>query len=361
MCGQRMINLFLSRCKESDNNSVEIGVKQILNKTTLDVIGLIAFGHDFKESCSFDTDTFGSHLRSWLDEGVELSPFSVLPFQLIFKRFMVKLTKYMPKYIRENVSFLMLANMTNQIHDLVEGIVQSKIENKRTGGHDEMNNSKTLLDFILDAGDSVEIYNKEIHDLLMTFLIAGHETSTLGVTWTLYLLVKHPKCQKKCREEISKFFAEHKNGIDWDDLKQLTYLNAVVYESLRLFSPVPWLHRVSIDEDEIAGYKIPADTDILLIFCEMHRNPEYWTNPEEFLPERFLEPTDNIPWDAFMPFGDGVHKCIGYQLALTEITYFMAILLKNFDFSIDDSVKYLDYVILTCQPKPPLKLFVKVL
>lgn len=361
MCGERLVKLCAIRCNESEDKIADVEVKEILNKTTLDVIGLMAFGHDFKESCTFDTNTFGHDLREWLDQGMELSIASALPFVLPIKRLIINFSRYLPNFLSNTYGFR-LAYTTNKIHDLVEEIVQSKIEERRSDkGIVKETNNKTLLDFILDASDTVEIYKKEIHDILMTFLIAGHETATLTVTWTLYFLTQYPTYQEKCRREVNTFFENHTSAVDWDDLKQLSFLNAVIHESLRLFPPVPWLQRVNINADEIAGYYIPPNSDILLLIIEMHRNPKHWPDPEKFIPERFLEPAETIPWHAFMPFGDGVHKCIGYQLAITEALYFTAILLKNFQFLIDERVEYHDYAVITIQPKPALKLHVKLL
>lgn len=359
MCGERMVKLFQLKCNEKTANNegeTEVDVKEMMNKTTLDVIGLIAFGHDFEESCGFKTGTFGCAMRNWMHMKVSL--FCIFPFQLPVKLlFYNQIMRYVPQNILKDY------HTTYKIHDLVDNIIEEKIKQK-TSNKDkksvETNSSKTLLDFILDSNESFGADYKKIHDLLMTFLIAGHETSTLAITWALYLLTKNPEYQTKCREEVNTFFEKRDSpAVEWDDVKKLTFLNAAIHESLRLYSPVPWLNRLSINPDEIAGCPIPANCDILLIMAEMHRNPDYWVNPHEFRPERFLEPHETIPWDAFMPFGDGTHKCIGYQLAMVEIVYFTALLLKSFEFSIDPKVDYCDFTIITMQPSPPLKLFVK--
>lgn len=369
-CGDRMVKLFMTCCENNTNcfpdggKTTEIMVKEILNKTTLDVIGLIAFGHDFKEACTFDTNTFGSHLREWLDVGQELSLTSIFPNQKLIKRCCINVTKFLPNFIQES-SIFKLAHITNVVHKLVNGIVQSKIEEKRdklkNGSIEENTNSKTLLDFILDASDSSKVCHKEVHDILMTFLLAGHETSTLAITWTLYLLSKYPAYQDQCRKEVKQFFDNHEGNVGWDDVHKLSFLNAVVHESLRLYPPIPWLQKYSNGPDKIDEYEIPPNCDIILLICEMQRNSDHWANPDDFIPERFLEPHDTIPWEAYMPFGDGIHKCIGYQLALVEINYFIAVLLKNFEFSVNSSIQYKEYVALTMRPKPALKLFVKVL
>lgn len=354
-CGDRMVKLISTKCNQSNQKFTEIDVKEIVNKTTVDVIGIIAFGHDFQDSCNSDVGTFGSQLREWLDGNNFVSLSSILPFQKSLQLSLLKFSRYAPKMLQTTV--LKPYCMTDRVHTLVENIIQKKIEEWKNG---MLHNKQSLLDFILHGSDSLDICPKEIHDLLMTFLLAGHETSSLAITWTLYLLAKHPQVQDKCRQEVISFFRDHPNGVDWDDVKKLLFLNAVVHESLRLYPPIPWLNRLSLNADEIAGYYVPPNTDHVLLICEMHRNPKYWSNPDNFVPDRFLEPHDSIPWDAFMPFGDGVHKCIGYQLALTEINYFMAVLLKNFEFSIDPEVSYREFVIITMQPKPALKLLTKI-
>lgn len=356
MCGERLVKLFQTVIRESNKNEkenyTEIFTNDLLNKTTLDIIVLIAFNYDLKESCGFEKKTFGHELREWLQ--FRIKPSIILPWQKRMNFAIMKLTRYLPSWMFGNF------HTGNKVHDLIDNFIETKIAERRSTSNET--NSRSLFEFILDGSESANLNRTELHDMIMTFVVAGHETSSVTLTWTLYLLAKHPEHQVKCREEALKMFQEKQNQtIEWDNVKKLTYLNACIHESLRLYPPVPYLNRATLNEDEISGYKIPANQDVLLLITDMQRNPEYWPNPEDFLPERFLESTENLQMDAYMPFGDGAHKCIGYQLALIEVTYLMAIILKNFEFSLDPNIHYREFSMVTMRPKPDLKLRMKMI
>jgi cytochrome P450 len=109
----------------------------------------------------------------------------------------------------------------------------------------------------------------------------------------------------------------------------------VVHESLRLYPPTWSLLRDVQEADEIGGYEIPADTIILLNIYEAHRMPEFWPEPEQFNPHRFLpEPVKERPRHAYLPFGFGPRQCIGRDLALTIIRLSLAMILQSYDISL---------------------------
>ena len=121
------------------------------------------------------------------------------------------------------------------------------------------------------------------------FLFAGHETSSVSLTWTLYFLAQYPDVQEKLRREVKESL--NKQEGTWETYESMKYLTAVINESMRLRPPASTLRRKVVKDDNILGYDIPAESWIILSPYVLHRKPEYWSDPETFNPDRFLEPS----------------------------------------------------------------------
>jgi cytochrome P450 family 135 len=147
--------------------------------------------------------------------------------------------------------------------------------------------------------------DQELRDDLVTLLLAGHETSAIALAWAFELLLRHPAVRERLEAELARG--------DED------YLNAVTKESLRLHPPASYVNRVVWGEPhELGGYLIPVGTEIRASVASIHRRTDYYPEPRAFRPERFLgpDPPDARTW---LPFGGGVHRCIGASLAAFEM------------------------------------------
>ena len=168
----------------------------------------------------------------------------------------------------------------------------------------------------------------------MIFLImAAHDTSTGTVAQMVYHLAKHPKWQERCREES---VALGKDTIEYADVAELPSLDLVMKESLRLTSPVPVLARESLRDTELLGHFVPANTKVVVTPQINHQLPTVFKDPERFDPERFAEGRreDQAHRFAFMPFGGGVHKCIGLYFGGMEITAVLHRMLLEYDWTV---------------------------
>jgi len=164
--------------------------------------------------------------------------------------------------------------------------------------------------------------------------MAGHETTSTAIAWTLYELSKHPEMQKKIQEEID-FVLGDQEIKSFDQVEQLKYLNMVIKESLRLYPPVPKVVRRVVNEDIIQNYKIPKNITAIISIYSIHHNIKYWSDPETFNPERFTdENSKNRHPYAWIPFIAGERNCIGWKFALLEVKIILAMLFKNFEFSL---------------------------
>lgn len=198
--------------------------------------------------------------------------------------------------------------------DTLEGIVYELIEARRgdTGAYED------LLSMLMTAEDDEtgeEMSDEQIRDEIMTFLLAGHETTAASLTWTWYLLDQY--------SEIHRRLHEHVSGVDLSDpaaaLSELTYAKQCVQEAMRIYPPVPVFSREAIETDEIDGHTIPAGADVLMSQYVVHRDPDVWDDPLAYRPERF-EPGagDDRPTYSYFPFGGGPRMCIGRQFSLME-------------------------------------------
>lgn len=169
-----------------------------------------------------------------------------------------------------------------------------------------------------------------IRDQLMAMLIAGHDTSTALLAWTLYLLGSNPDAQARARAEADAGSGDPARGAA--GLAQLVYLERVIKESLRLYPAIHLGNRRAARDLEFQGYAIPAGTRVLYSIYLSHRDPRYWCEPDRFEPERFAPGhAHKLPPFAYVPFGGGPRFCIGAAFAQTEAKVILARLLRRFE------------------------------
>src|SRR5437764_3422396 len=190
-----------------------------------------------------------------------------------------------------------------------------------------------LLSMVISAQDGEEpqtkLTEKQIHDHILTFLAAGHETTAITLVWTFYLLSQYPQIRIKLQDEIRSVLAGREPTID--DLAKIPYLDWVLDESMRLYPPA-WLQmRIVAKDTEINRVKVPVGTLLILSQWVMHRLPEIWQDAEVFKPERW-DPTNeqHIPPGAYFPFGGGPRTCIGMPLAQLEAKVILASILQRY-------------------------------
>ena len=189
-----------------------------------------------------------------------------------------------------------------------------------------------LLGMLMSVTDDVDgkgMTPRQLRDEIMTFVLAGFETTANALTWTLYLVAKHPEVARKLEEEANRVLGGRQ--ATFEDLPRLEYTERVLSESMRLYPPAWCFERQAVEADEIGGYAIPAGTTIAICPYVLHRNPVYWENPQTFDPDRFLpdRSTDRSRF-AYLPFGDGPRICIGKGFAMMEAKIVLAMVANAF-------------------------------
>lgn len=218
-----------------------------------------------------------------------------------------------------------------------------------------------LLSMLLDARDldtNEGMDTRQLRDELLTIYVAGHETSGYAISWAMYCLCSHPEKYKKAKAEVQQIMQD--GALTMERYRQFTYLKAVIDETLRLYPTAYMLSRESKEEDVVNETDIPKGMVTLMSIYHLHRHPAYWTQPDEFIPERF-EGKDNPLFNgsAYFPFGGGPRMCIGFYFATMEMTIVLAQLLYHFDFELDKNQKVEFEPLVTLKPKHGIKLNIR--
>jgi cytochrome P450 len=171
--------------------------------------------------------------------------------------------------------------------------------------------------------------DKQIHDHVLTFLAAGHETTANAVAWSVYLLSQYPAMREKLQEEIRTVLAGRAPTVE--DIGKMPYLDWVLSEALRLFPPA-WMQLRFVAKDfELDGVHLPAGTLLMLSQWVIQRAPEIWDEPDEFRPERWNPSNgEQVPPGAYFPFGGGPRICIGMPFAQLEAKMILASLYQRY-------------------------------
>lgn len=211
----------------------------------------------------------------------------------------------------------------------MRGIADATIEARRKAGPQDI---PDLLDLLLNASDPEtgrQMTTAELRDNLLTFIVAGHETTALTLSWALYLCAFDQDVQAKARAEAQTVLSDR--PATQDDLADLPYITAVIEETLRLYPPAALVSRTARQEDLLCGREIRKGDTVMIPIYALHRNHMLWDDPDRFQPERFLE--DRKPERfSYLPFGDGPRVCIGQSFAMQEAVIILASLLARFRF-----------------------------
>ncbi|XP_045763947.1 cytochrome P450 4d2-like [Maniola jurtina] len=197
-----------------------------------------------------------------------------------------------------------------------------------------MKNKHAFLDLLLlSKVDGKNIDDEHVREEVDTFMFEGHDTTTSGISFTLYCLAIHPEVQQKILDEQRSILGEN---LDRDpsyvELKEMKYLELVIRESLRLYPSVPLIERLMTKDTEIAGLKLRKNTSVIVNIFEIHRHPELYDNPMEFRPERHSTLEANSAKNAFswLAFSAGPRNCIGQKFAMMELKVTVASVIKSF-------------------------------
>jgi cytochrome P450 family 4 len=229
------------------------------------------------------------------------------------------------------------------LHGYTKSVINSKRkeleETRKEGNYSDVDDlgrkkKKVFLDLILEATvDGQSLSDEEIREEVDTFMFGGHDTTATATSFILYCLAQNKDVQDKVLEEQEQIFGGEKcPKVTYTNLQEMKYLENVIKEGLRLYSPVPLFGR-QIDQDvEYDGKIIPNGVGVIVFSHGIHMNPEYYPNPEKFDPSRFDNVEGKQPF-AFIPFSAGPRNCIGQKYAMLEIKCLLSKIVRNFELS----------------------------
>lgn len=208
------------------------------------------------------------------------------------------------------------------LHKFTENVIEAR--KKLFAEQKEQNmkiKRKAFLDLLLETEEKNPgvLTPMGLQEEVDTFMFEGHDTTSAAIVHALYALATNPEVQKRCWEEQHEIFGSDKREPSREDLQEMVYLEMFIKEVLRLYPSVPYISRTLTEDLKLSdGRIIPSNVNIIVIPFLVHRLKEFWTNPEELQPERFLPGITRHPY-SYIPFSAGPRNCIGMKFAVLEL------------------------------------------
>ena len=236
-------------------------------------------------------------------------------------------------------------------NETLNKIVYQFIHQRRMSGEDAGDLLSMLL--LSEDEDGSRMTDKQVRDEAVTLFLAGHETTANALNWTWWLLAQYPQVEARLHEELDGVLSGRPPALE--DLRRLPYTEMVIKESMRLMPPVWSIGRVASQDTEVLGYAFPKKTRVnILIYC-VHRHPDIWERPDEFIPERWGEESiKDMPRYAYMPFGGGPRICIGSSFATMEANLLLATIAQGYRMRLIEGVEVVPQPFITMFPRDGL-------
>ncbi|XP_076146051.1 cytochrome P450 3A27-like [Alosa pseudoharengus] len=299
--------------------------KEYFGAYSMDVVTSTAFSVDI-DSLNNPKDPFVTNIKKMLKFDalnpllliIAFFPFMIPIFEKMnFALFPASVTDFFYAAL-QTIKSQREANSHQSRVDFLQLMVDSQAPQKENGTGD---------------GAHKGLSDHEILSQAMIFIFAGYETSSSTMNFLFYNLATNPDTLKKLHDEIDEVFPD-KAEVQYEALMQMEYLDSVINETLRLHAPVTRLERVCKKTVDVGGVIIPKGAIVMVPTYALHRDPELWTDPETFKPERFSkENKESIDPYSYMPFGLGPRNCIGMRFALISMKLAIVELLQRFTIS----------------------------
>ncbi|KAF4549281.1 Cytochrome P450-like protein 36 [Elsinoe fawcettii] len=341
--------LAVTEAIDQDIASNRVGSTEInswASKVTLDIIGIAGLGREFNTLKNSDdplVHTYESLLEPSFEKFLYFIARTLGPDKLVAKS---------PWRMNE-----VFRNNTSSLRRITQELVRDKRQVMKTGGDKHFD----ILSLLINSGD---FSDDDLSDQLLTFLAAGHETTSSALTWTIFLLSTHPEIQVRLREEVKAAFTSSEHSDLATTLERLPLLNGICNETLRLYPTVPVTVRRSNRPTTLLDRPIPEATDVVICPWVTNRLPALWgKDADQFVPERWIN-EDGTPNNSggvesnysFLTFLHGPRSCIGQNFAKAELRCLLAAFVGKFEWDLDMPVE--DVVpagVITIKPKNGLK------
>lgn len=332
------VDMFIECLDEKLKLMETVDLQKMFTALTLDVISRTAFGIDINAQTD-PNDAFAKHAYTLLDVQIGRNP-------LILLNFLFPEIRYVQGWI--GIQF-----QDKKAGEFLTTALKKALDTRRNDS--DQNKYKDLLALMMNAHKNVNpdtengvegtntsdkrpLTEDEIMSNAAAFFLAGHDSTAALLTWLSYCLAMNIDVQDKLIAEIDRECGKEKPT--YDSVIQLPYLDMVINETLRLYTPAQRIVRDTSQDIEICGVKIPKGTDITIPVHGLHRLPEFWPEPEKFDPERFSAANkDKIVPYSYVPFAVGPRNCVGLRLALADAKVTAVRLLQHVRVSLSDKTE----------------------
>ncbi|XP_015187259.1 PREDICTED: cytochrome P450 4C1-like [Polistes dominula] len=320
--------------KEGNGNYVVKDLQTLISQYTLNAICRAALGIQLKENGELETKyrnavhIYGKTLayripRPWFLADIIFALSSAGRQQ---KEVLKTLHSFSRKIIEERKRFHEETN--GKYLQIFDNVDENDVFNKKM----QSQNKLSMLDLLIaESWKNNRIDDEGIREEVDTFIFEGHDTTASALCFALCLFAKHKDVQEKIRHEINTFMEED-DKFTMSSIHKLTYLERCLKESLRLYPSVHVIFRQIPKDMQLKDYLIPSGMICAIVIHSVHRNPEYWPNPNVFDPDRFLpENTKKRHPYSYIPFSAGPRNCIGQKFAMYELKLIVASTIYNFE------------------------------
>ncbi|XP_021345688.1 cytochrome P450 4A2-like [Mizuhopecten yessoensis] len=311
----KVFDIFLDKLEKATSSGSSVEIYNLVSLATLDTMLRCSVSYDGKIQQQGSNHPYVEAVRTLghLSQKRVMSPWYWLDFIYYISPSGREYSKY-----------------ASYVHDFDEKVIR---ERKKLLTADPSVLKKRHLDFLdilLTAKDEqgIGLTDREIRDEVDTFLFEGHDTTASAISWQIYMLAKHPEEQQKVYDEVKRVLGDRQD-VEWSDIQEFTRMSLFIKESLRMYSPVPGIARVTTRDMDLDGVKIPINTEVNILIHVLNHLEESWTKPEEFRPDRFAEDSVRDPY-GYVPFSAGPRNCIGQHFALDEQKVALAKLVQRF-------------------------------
>ena len=325
----RATQTMLDRWEREVAPRAPLDVHREMMRVTLDIVGRTLLSTDLDDRQGDIGRAMGSLLR-------DINEYTMM---------LVRLPRWLPTPMN-----FRLTRAMKTLDGFVRGIVRRRRELGARG--DEEHDLLSMLLAARDEETHESMSDRQLKDEVMTIVTAGHETTANALTWTLFLLAKHPGVARRLHEELDAVLGPDRTAPTLADLPKLAYTTAVLQESMRLYPPVWSFERQALNDDVVAGYAVPKGAIVGLFPYLLRRDPRFWSDPQGFEPERFLSGKEaHRPRYAYVPFGGGPRTCIGNAFAMMEAQILLSMITRRYRLELAPGARVVPEPVVTLRPK----------
>ena len=321
-----------------------VDMNAAMMELTLDVVGRALFGADLTGETA---RRVGPALNDVLTLGVKMA-----------RRLPTFLVAGLPgmdlqKALALNPEIAAFRSAVSELDAVVEEVLD-----ERDARPDKGEDLVGLMLQTIDPETGERMSRSQVAAEIMTFMLAGHETTSNALSWTFRWLSLNPEARDRMFAEVDETLGDRIP--DMEDAERLPWTRAVIEESMRLTPPVFVIGRKAKEDDEIGGYRVPAGSSVMVLIRMIHRDPRVWDNPEGFDPTRFLpENRAGRPTQAYMPFGAGRRICVGSTFAMIEAVLLLAMISRRHRFDLLPGVQIEEDASITLRPRDGLPMLAR--